>query len=102
MVTDAIYEISAAFSVTKASDNEKQGKLLENIEKINKWLKDCKYFLRDKAYDSRWKGKDGSDYRYKELLEGRERNTLILVQILTFFNAIIKIQLVLMVGYFLA
>lgn len=55
LIADATYELPVAFSVTKASNSEKTEteKLLDKIEKEwEQWLKECKYFLGDKGYDS--------------------------------------------------
>ncbi len=55
LIADATYEIPVAFSVTKASNSEQTEtkKLLKKIGKEhNEWLKECRYFLGDKGYDS--------------------------------------------------
>ena len=55
LIADATYEMPVAFAVTKASNSEQKEteKLLEKIEQeYTEWLKNCKYFLGDKGYDS--------------------------------------------------
>ena len=55
LIADATYEIPVAFAVTKASNSEQKEteKLLEKIEQeYTEWLKNCKYILGDKGYDS--------------------------------------------------
>ena len=55
LIADATYEMPVAFAVTKASNSEQKEteKLLEKIEQeYTEWLKNCKYILGDKGYDS--------------------------------------------------
>lgn len=55
LIADATWEMPVAFEVTKASGSEKTEtkKLLETMKKENpEQLKECRYFLGDKGYDS--------------------------------------------------